>query len=104
MPKGAHLTIGCYDHQQRTKRATRLRGAHRARLKPRLATVASLQHVSTILSLALNSWGSGSISMTLRQNHTFSSLDAEANAQVALWAVLDRRGDIPRLLAHRLSG
>lgn len=68
MPKGAHLTIGCYDHQQRTKRATRLRGAHRARLKPRLATVASLQHVSTILSLALNSWGSGSISMTLRQN------------------------------------
>lgn len=32
-----------------------------ARLKPRLATVPSLQHVSTILSLALNSWVSGSL-------------------------------------------
>ena len=54
-----------------------------ARLKPRLATVASLQHVSTILSLALNSWVH---QHDVAPKPTFSSLGAEANAQVALWA------------------
>lgn len=58
-----------------------------ARLKPRLATVASRQHVSTILSLALNSWVH---QHDVAPEPTFSSLNVEANAQVALWAVLTK--------------
>lgn len=103
MPKGAHLTIGCYDHQQRTKRATRLRGAHRA------AETATRYRSIAPARLDNPFPGPEQLGIWVHQHDvatepTFSSLDAEANAQVALWAVLNRRGDIPRLLAHRLSG
>ncbi|KAK1833231.1 hypothetical protein QBC39DRAFT_48229 [Podospora conica] len=83
MPKAAHLTIGAYDHhQQRMRLRDGVEHTGAAETATRYRSTA--QHVSTILSLALNSWV---YQHDVAPESTFSSLDAEANAQVALEAV-----------------